>query len=62
MQNTGACERDIGVILEAKNIEVLDIGVNDFHNIDGLDELQNLKYFAFDKSIMFEVPNWLKSS
>ena len=62
MQNTGACERDIGVILEAKNIEVLDIGVNDFHNIDGLDELQNLKYFAFDKSITFEVPNWLKSS
>lgn len=62
MQNTGAYERDIGVILEAKNLEVLDISVNDFHNIDGLDKLPNLKYFAFDKSIMFEVPNWLKNN
>lgn len=62
MQNTGAYERDIRVILEAENIEVLDISVNDFHNIDRLDELPNLKYFAFDKGIMFEVPNWLKNN
>lgn len=61
MQNTKAYENDIMIILEAKNLEVLDISVNIFHNIDRLDGLKNLKYIAFDRSDKYSVPNWLQN-
>lgn len=61
MRNTDAYENDIPLILEAKNLEVLDIGVNIFHNIDGLDGLRQLKYIVFDRDNGYLVPDWLQN-
>ena len=47
IQNTRTYERDIWCDLRAKNLEVLDISISDFHNIDGLDELQNLNFIKY---------------
>lgn len=61
MRNTGAYENDIPLILEAKNLEVLDISVNIFHNIDGLDGLRQLKCIVFDRDSGYSVPDWLQN-
>ena len=61
VQDMKLFESSIFVILQAKNLEMLNIGVNDFNDndIDRLGSLQKLKYIAFDTDL--RVPKWLEN-
>ena len=60
LQNINITENVIPDILQAKNIEMLNISQNHIHNFDEFSKLRNLKYIVFDADDWnAKLPKWL---
>lgn len=62
VQNMNIFDSNIYTILQAKNIEKLNISQNDFRDIEALGELKKLEYIVFDADSRYlQVPQWLNN-